>query len=203
MGDSLTELKAEYDQDNQDTKRSIGEYLHGRPSQWIAQQELASEFDIDVSGVSKHLKQFEKQDYIETKEVNDEKYAQWIGRGAGGIRYWADRIIPGPLWEAGRELRLFVTLDRLGGAFLPTLLFGFLMILGLVMGVMTYLIAEFELESVVGYTARDILVFTGICTMMASVLLLAGILWRLLVWGVAAGGLVSESSEQDSADAEE
>jgi len=200
MGDSLTELQAEYDQENQETKRTIGAYLYERPSQWIAQQDLASEFNLDGSTVSKHLKQFEQDEFIETQEIDDQRHAQWSGRGAGGIRYWADRIIPQPLWRAGRELRPYVTLDRLGGAFLPTLLFGFLMILGLVMGAATYLIAEFELASVFGYTAWDILVFTGICTMGASMLLLASVLWRLFVWGVSAIGLIPQWGDQDSAD---
>jgi hypothetical protein len=86
----------------------------------------------------------------------------------------------------------------LGGAYLPTVLFGLLMIVGLVMGVTTYLIAEFELGSIFGYTGLDILVITGILTMTASVMLLAGVLWRLVVMGATAVGVLPLWGEQAS-----
>ena len=203
MGDSLAALRAEYNQENQETKRDIGAYLYERPTQWISQQKLASEFDKDNSVISRHLDDFDDENYIDSIEINQERNVQWAGRGAGGIRYWAHRLLPQQLWRAGSELRPLLTLDRLGGAYLPTIIFGLLMILGLVMGVTTYLIAEFELGSVFGYTARDILVFTGICTMGASVLLFTAILWRLLVWGVSASGLLSLRNNPDSVDESE
>ena len=71
---------------------------------------------------------------------------------------------------------------------------------GVLMGVTTYLIAEFELGAVLGYTARDFLVLTGIYTMLASVLLLAGILWRLVVLGASAIGVLPSVNDHESAD---
>lgn len=198
MGDSLASLHAEYDQYNQSTKRNIGEYLYDRPAQWVAQQELASEFDLDRSGISKHLDDFYDEGYIHSTKEDGERYVQWDGRGAGGLQYWARELIPRQLWRAGSELRPFLTLDRLGGAYLPTLLFGLLMLVGIVLGATTYLIAEFELGSVFGYTAWDILVITGILTMVASVLLFAGILWRLLVLGAVAIGVLPLWGDADS-----
>ncbi|TQQ79149.1 hypothetical protein EGH24_12205 [Halonotius terrestris] len=200
MGGSLAALKSEYDGDNQSSKRVLGEYLYDRPAQWVAQQELASEVDLHSSVVSKHLDDFHEDGYILSKKVEGERHVQWDGRGAGGLGYWARELIPQQLWQAGSELRPFLTLDRLGGAYLPTLLFGLLMGVGLVMGVTTYLIAEFELGSVFGYTALDILVITGILTMTASVLLLAAILWRLFVLAVSAAGLLPSWSGSELGD---
>jgi predicted transcriptional regulator len=97
IGDSLAALQAEYDNENQSTKRNIGEYLYNRPAQWIAQQVLASEFDLDSSGISKHLDKFHEDGYILSKKEDGERYVQWNGRGAGGLEYWARELIPGQL----------------------------------------------------------------------------------------------------------
>ena len=64
MGDSLSELQAEYDREDQSTKREIGAYLYDRPAQWISKQKLAAEFDLDESGIAKHIGAFDDDGYV-------------------------------------------------------------------------------------------------------------------------------------------
>jgi biotin operon repressor len=200
MGDKLSELNAEYDQSNQAIKRNLGSHLYHRPAQWVSQQDLATEFEKDPSTVSRHLDDFHDDGYVISKTTESGRYVQWAGRGGGGVRYWVRELVPTQLWLAGSELRPLLRFDRFGGAYLPTLLFGLLMVVGLVMGVATYLIAEFELGGILGYSTTDILVLTGIVTVLASVFLCTAILWRLLVLGVSAMGLLPAWAQFDSAE---
>ena len=138
---------------------------------------------------------FDAEELVQMVEEGVTGYQSLSGDGP-----WARELVPQQLRQAGSELRPLLTLDRLGGAYLPTILFGLLVGIGLVMGITAYLIAEFELGAVFGYTAQDILVLTGICTMLASVLLLAGILWRLVLLGASAIAVLPSVNDHESAD---
>lgn len=171
MTSQLEELNEDYDRANQDTKREMGISLYNRPARWIAKQELADEFDIDPSVVGRHLDDFYEDGYIVSQKREGQRYVQWKGRGAGGIRYWANEVIPQQLWMAGSELRPFLKLDSLGGAYLPTILFGLLMIVGLITGVLAFIIETLPTTSVFGITTFDLVVLTGLITMFASMFL--------------------------------
>jgi hypothetical protein len=191
MGDRLAALHAEYDNDNQDTKRAIGEYLYNHPVEWVSQQAIASEFEPDVSGISKHLDDFHDDGYIHSTIRDDgQRYVQWDGRGAGGITYWSNQVLPRHLWEAGNEIRPLLTLDRLGGAYLPTILFGVLMVVGVVLGTVTVLIYYLDVRPFYGWTIPDLLILTGYLTMAASLFLVAAVLWRGFIWVMSVVGVL-------------
>ena len=181
MGDSLSELQAEYDREDQSTKREIGAYLYERPAQWISKQKLAAEFDLDESGIAKHISAFDDDGYVLLTTMDGKRYVQWDGRGAGGFRYWSKQIVPEQLWGAGNELRPFLTVDRLGGAYIPTILFGILVIFGVLMGTATFLMEYLDLDPILGWSSIDILVLTGITTMAASIFLVTAVAWRGIV----------------------
>jgi biotin operon repressor len=181
MGDSLSELQAEYDREDQSTKREIGAYLYDRPAQWISKQKLAAEFDLDESGIAKHIGAFDDDGYVLLTTMDGKRYVQWDGRGAGGFRYWSKQIVPEQLWGAGNELRPFLTVDRLGGAYIPTILFGILVIFGVLMGTATFLMEYLDLDPILGWSSIDILVLTGITTMAASIFLVTAVAWRGIV----------------------
>lgn len=117
MPNQLDDLHDQFDRANQENKRKIGEYLYYRPAQWIARQEIVNQFDIDESGVSRHIDALHEEGFLASKSTADQRYVQWNGRGAGGIEYWIRQAVPPQLWAGGSELRPLLTLTSLGGAY--------------------------------------------------------------------------------------
>lgn len=193
MSDRLDDLYDEYDRADQVTKREIGEYLYHRPGQWVAKQEIAEEFDIDPSGAGRHIDDLYEDGFVVPNKIDNKKHAQWDGRGAGGIRYWLRELVPRQLWMAGSELRPLLTLESLGGAYVPTLLFCILVLLGFMTALFAVVVAFLPSSSALGVTVADLVFLTGIVTVMASVFLLlvpfASLLEvaleRAWKWGVA------------------
>ncbi|WP_157969301.1 helix-turn-helix domain-containing protein [Haloplanus rubicundus] len=184
MPKGLEDLRERFGQDNQDTKRGIGEYLYNQPAQWVSRQELVDEFDIDESGVSRHIDDLHEEGFLTSKYVDDKRHVQWEGRGAGGIEYWIREAVPPQLWAAGSELRPLLTLDSLGGAYIPTLLFAFLVIVGFLTAIVGVAVSHLPSNSIFGMTATDLVIWTGIVTMMASVSLLLLPIAKLLDVGL-------------------
>jgi hypothetical protein len=180
MPDRLADLRNQFNRADQEKKRQIGEYLYSRPAQWVSRQEIVDEFDIDESGVSRHIDSLHEAGYLQTKFIDDQRYVQWDGRGAGGLRYWVREATPPQLWAAGSELRPLFSLDSLGGAYLPTLLFGILILIGFFSGIVTVVLVYLPSNSALGITATDMVFLTGIVTMMAAVFLLIIPVARLL-----------------------
>lgn len=192
MSNRLNDLYDEFNRADQVTKREIGKYVYYRPAQWVAKQEIAEQFDIDPSGAGRHIDDFYDAEFVVTKKIDGQKYAQWNGRGAGGIRYWLREAIPLQLWTASSELRPLLTLESLGGAYVPTVLFGVLVLLGLITGFFAVVVAYLPSNSALGVTVTDLVFLTGIVTVMAAVFLLLvpfasaleAILERTWKWGV-------------------
>lgn len=170
MTDQKEELHKKYNRADQTKIRGIGEYLFHRPAHWISRQEIVEEFEIDESGVSRHIDTLHEDGFIASKYDDGQRYVQWEGRGAGGIEYWMREAIPPQIWAAGSELRPLLTLDSLGGAYFPTLLFGGLVLLGFTTAIFAVIIAYHPSDSVFGVTVTEVVVLTGILTIMASVL---------------------------------
>ncbi|WP_144798978.1 hypothetical protein [Halorubrum depositum] len=180
MPDRLADLRNQFNRADQEKKRQIGEYLYSRPARWVSRQEIVGAFDIDESGVSRHIDGLHEAGYLQTKYIDDQRYVQWDGRGAGGIRYWVREATPPQLWAAGSELRPLFSLDSLGGAYVPTLLFGILILIGFFSGIVTVVVVYLPSNSALGVTATDMVFLTGIVTMMAAVFLLIIPVARLL-----------------------
>ena len=201
MSNQLDEFQTEYDRADQDTKRAIGEYLYRRPAQWVAKQEIAEVFEIDPSVAGRHLDDFYEDGFVVTSKIDGQKHAQWDGRGAGGVRYWLRELVPQQLWMAGSELRPLFTLESLGGAYVPTLLFGVLVLMGFITGLFVVLVAYLPTDSALGVTVTDLVFLSGIITVMASVFLLLVPFARLLEvalvrawnWGV----VLAKNENQD------
>jgi hypothetical protein len=153
MPDRLADLRDQFNRADQEKKRQIGEYLYSRPARWVSRQEIVDEFDIDESGVSRHIDSLHEAGYLQTKFIDDQRYVQWDGRGAGGLRYWVREATPPQLWAAGSELRPLFSLDSLGGAYLPTLLFGILILIGFFSGIVTVVLVYLPLNSALGVTS--------------------------------------------------
>jgi biotin operon repressor len=94
MSNRLRKLCAEFDRSDQEIKRDIGRYLHDRPAQWISKQELVDEFNIDESGVGRHIQGLHDEGYLLTTKRDKQLHAQWHGRGAGGLEYWVQQATP-------------------------------------------------------------------------------------------------------------
>lgn len=169
MTSQLEELRDQFDRADQENKRRIGEYIYHRPARWIPRQEIVEEFDIDESGVSRHIDALYEEGFLTSKRINGQRYVQWNGRGAGGVEYWIRQAIPPQLWAAGSELRPLLTLDFLGGAYVPTLFFGGLVLVGFSTAIFAVVIAYSPTGSILGVTVTEVVVLTGIITIMASV----------------------------------
>jgi len=169
MSSELERLYDRFNHSNQQKKRMIGEYIHERPAKWIPRQELIKEFDLDESVITRHIDSIYEEGFILSKRVDGQRYVQWNGRGSGGLEYWIRRSLPPQVWEAGSEIRPLLTTDRLGGAYVPMLLFGCLAVLGFSTGLLTVLVAFYPSDAIFGITVLDLIVVTGLATMMASV----------------------------------
>lgn len=185
MNDTLDDLHTQFDRADQENKRKIGEYLYNRPAQWVPRQEIVEKFDIDESGVSRHIDALYEEGFLLTKTVDGQRYVQWNGRGAGGIEYWIRQAIPPQLWAAGSELRPLLTLDSLGGAYAPTILFGILITIGLITGGFAVFVAYLPSDSIFGIALFEIVILTGMVTILASVLLLLIPFSKLLEYGIS------------------
>lgn len=202
MNDSLEDLNTQFNRADQEIKREIGEYLYNRPAQWIPKSILVNQFDIDESGVTRHVNDLHEEGYLQTKYVDRQLYVQWEGRGAGGIEYWLRELIPPQMWEAGSNLRPLLTLESLGGAYIPTLFFGILLLSGLLAGLIGIVIALLPAESLFGVEVIEVTLLTGMITVMASTFfflipfsrLLERFLWRLVNY---AKNLLSGDSEEE------
>jgi hypothetical protein len=199
MTKTLEELKETYSREDQKIKRDIGRFIYERPAQWIPRQTLVDYFDIDESGVSRHAEHLYEDEFILRKKENGQSYVQWNGRGAGGFGYWLRQIIPSQIWSAGSELRPLLTIDRLGGAYLPTILFVLLFFVGIVTALFAIVVAYFPSNSVWGFTTGNLVFLTGAITVTASLSLVLGILGRVLemalhrAWSRIKGSAQSES----------
>lgn len=202
MSELLDEVKGKFDREDQQVKRDIAEYLYRQPGQWISKQELVDQFDIDESGVGRHLDDLHDFGAIQSKTGDTQRFVKWDGRGVGGLRYWTRRAIPDELWVVGEDLRVFLTPSVLGGAFVPTLAFVLLLCLGLATALFTTVLMFLPVDSLLGITVLDAFAITGLITMLASVLLalvpaarlLEAIVWRL--WPEADGQEVNRNSEE-------
>lgn len=172
MTDQLEKLYNQFDRADQGNKRLLAKYLYDRPAQWIPRQEIVDQFDIDESGVSRHIDALHEGGFITSKYEGDQRYVQWNGRGAGGLEYWLRQAVPSQLWAAGSELRPLLTLNFLGGAYVPTILFGGLVLTGFITAIFAVFISYFHSNSILGLTVTEVVVLTGIVTILASVLLL-------------------------------
>lgn len=180
MTQELDGLYDRFNRADQENKRKIGKYLHDKPGQWTARQELVEEFDIDESGITRHLDTLHEEGFLTSKFMDDQRYVQWEGRGAGGIEYWMRQAIPNQLWAAGNELRPLLTLESLGGAYVPTLLFGGLVVTGFLTAISAVLISYLPSNSIFGLTVVDLVIVTGLITVLASILFILIPFARLL-----------------------
>lgn len=168
MSQQLDSLKEEFDRDDQDTKRTIGQYIHDNPGRWISRKEIVDEVDIDESGVSRHIDKLHEEGYLLSKKVDEQRHVQWNGRGAGGIEYWIHQIVPPQARTAGSELKPLLTLERLGGAYVPTILFGVFVLLGFMCGIFAVVLSHTPSDSFAGVTTDQVVYLAGIATIFAS-----------------------------------
>ncbi|OYR83589.1 hypothetical protein DJ71_10020 [Halorubrum sp. E3] len=102
------------------------------------------------------------------------------------------------MWSAGSELRPLLTIDRLGGAYLPTILFVILFFVGIVTALSAIVVSYFPSNSVLGFSAGNLVFLTGAITVTASLSLVLGIVGRVLemalyrVWNYITGSVQSE-----------
>lgn len=193
MSEQLESLKSKYDRADQETKRRIGEYIHNRPARWVTKRQIVEEFEIDESGVSRHLEDFYDDEFVMSKLKDGERVVQWEGKGSGGFEYWIRQLIPPQLWAASNELRPLFTLNFLGGAYAPTIIFFLLFFLGTFMGLFSIIIAFYPSKTVLGFTTTSGVILTGLVTIFASLLLvtiplakmLEVALWRAWHWGTS------------------
>jgi hypothetical protein len=197
MPDQLERLEMEYDRSDQQTKREIGRHIYDKPGRWITKEEIVGNFDIDESGVSRHLDHLHDNEFIVSKKENGERLVQWNGRGSGGIEYWLRQLIPSQIQAATNELRPLLTLDSLGGAYIPTLVFGLLTVLGFLMGLLSVLIAFHPSESVFGFTTTSGVILTGFVTILASVILVTIPFARMLEVAIWRTWDQASSTEKD------
>lgn len=198
MTNTLEELQETYSRGDQQIKRDIGRFIYERPAQWIPRQTLVDYFDIDESGVSRHVEQLYEDEFIQKKKESGQSYVQWRGRGAGGFGYWLRQIVPSQMWSAGSELRPLLTIDRLGGAYLPTILFVILFFVGIATALSAIVVSYFPSNSVLGFSAGNLVFLTGAITVTASLSLVLGIVGRVLemalhrAWNYVTGSVQSE-----------
>lgn len=173
MTDELDELYNEFNRDDQEVKRDIGKYIHDLPGRWIAKRQILDRVDLDESGVSRHLSDLHENGFLRTKYGEDgQLYVRWNGRGAGGFGYWVRRAIPSWMLQIGKEIRPVFTLDTLGGAYVPTILFILLLLIGLATAIFTVIITYAPMDSIYGIGVLDAVLATGMITILASVVLL-------------------------------
>lgn len=190
MADRLNELHETYSSANQETKRAIGEYLYDRPGVWVPKTKFEKVIDIDESGVSRHLDDLHEDEFLRTEYDDGQLYVQWRGRGSGGMGYWVRRAVPPQVYGAIVELRPLLTLEALGGAYVPTLMFGFLLLFGFTTALLVVLVSYLPMDSLFGITVLEAIGMTGAATVMASVFfvlipvarLIERVLWRLWLW---------------------
>lgn len=188
MSDLLDDVEERFDRGDQQVKRDIARYLYHQPGQWIAKQELTDLFEIDESGIGRHLDDLHDFGAIQSKTENTRRFVKWNGRGIGGFRYWIRKAIPDELWIVGEDLRAFLTPSVLGGAYIPTLAFVLLLCFGLATALFTTFLLFLPMDSLFGITVVTAFAITGLVTMSASVLLalvpvarlLDAIVWRLM-----------------------
>lgn len=180
MTRTLEELYETYPRNDQETKRAIGEFLYEQPAHWIPRHTIVEHFDIDESGVSRHINDLYEDEFIQSTKEDGERLIQWKGRGAGGVDYWLCQMIPSQMWAAGSELRPFLTLESLGGAYIPTVLFGVLSLVGIFAGLSVIVTSYLPSETLFGLTVVDLIFLTGAITVAASLLLILSIFGRLL-----------------------
>lgn len=172
MSKELDRLLNTFDQENQTSKREIGKYLHDRPGKWIPKSDLEELTGLDESVVGRHVQDLHDEGFVQSKLGDDgQLYARWNASGAGGFEFWLRRTVPSELREAGETARPLLTLDYLGGAYVPTLLMGLLYIVGFCMGISTVVISHYPGDSILGITVIDTLLIAGFVTVFASVLL--------------------------------
>lgn len=172
MPHQLDAVRDEFDREDQQIKHEIAAYLFYRPGRWVAKPELVERFDIDESGISRHLDHLHDSGYVQSKtEVGGKRYVKWNGRGVGGLSYWIRAAIPDAFWEVGENLRDLLQPTRLGGAFVPTFAFVMLLCLGLIAAFATIILSYLPGDSLFGITIWDTLAWTGLFTVLASVLL--------------------------------
>ena len=180
MANPSDKLDEQYPRENQETKKEIGVFLSERPAQWITRGEIVQQFDIDESGVSRHIDDLYDDEFIQSTKEGGERHVQWKGRGVGGFEYWLRQLIPSQMWAAGNELRPLLTLDRLGGAYIPTILFGILFIVGIVTGLLTLVVTNLPSDSAFGITTSDLIIITGAITTFASFFLVLAVVFGVL-----------------------
>lgn len=180
MTDQIEELKEQFDRADQEPKRKLGMYLAARPARWVPRQDLVDHLKIDESGVTRHVDTLHDEGYLVSKREEGKRYLMWNGRGVGGFGYWMRQAIPSHFWAAGRELRPLFTLDSLGGAYVPTLLFGTLSLIGFLTAIFTVILSYLPMDSIFGITVTDAFILTGLATIMASVLFVLVPFTRLL-----------------------
>lgn len=202
MSRQLKSLEEQFDRGDQDTKRTIGEYVHDNPGRWVSREELVDEVEIDESGVSRHLDHLHDEGYFLSKSPDDQRFVQWNGRGAGGIDYWIRQIIPRQARAAGNEIRPLLTLDSLGGAYLPTFLFGVFVILGFLCGIFAVILSHAPGDTIAGVTMGQVVSLAGLATIFASTVFVFIPVAKLLDMGLQKLiewlRTTSESDEQDS-----
>ncbi len=184
MSDKLDQVHEQFPRKDQENKRKIAEYLYNRPGQWVPRQELVEQFDIDGSGITRHINALHDEQFLLSTGDDDQRKVKWNGRGAGGVEYWLRQMIPKQLWVAGSELRPLLTLDSLGGAYVPTLLFGILVLIGFLTGIFAIVVSYFPSDSALGVTATDAVFLSGMITVMASLIFLLIPISKLLDHGI-------------------
>lgn len=190
MSDRLDRLRQMYSRDDQESKRRIGKLIYDKPGHWVAKTELVDALGIDESGVSRHLDDLHEDGFLKTKYQDGQLFVQWNGPGAGGFKYRLRLALPPQLWRAGLEIRPLFTINSLGGAYVPTLMFAFLMLIGFLAGLFTVVVSYLPTNSVFGVTVVEAIGFTGGATVFASVtlvlipvaILLDKGLWKLWHW---------------------
>lgn len=67
MTNTLEKLQETYSRGDQQVKRDIGRFIYERPAQWIPRQTLVDYFDIDESGVSRHVEHLYEDEFIQKR----------------------------------------------------------------------------------------------------------------------------------------
>ncbi|QZX99387.1 hypothetical protein [Halobaculum rubrum] len=202
MAKQLKSLNQQFNRADQETKREIGEYVHQNPGRWIPKEELVEVAGIDESGVSRHIESLHEEEYVLSKMDDGQRHVQWNGRGAGGLEYWIRQIIPPQVRAASSELRPLLTLETLGGAYLPTILFGVFVILGLLCGVFAVIISFTPSGSLFGFNAKQIVFLAGSSTIFAAAFFVAIPIAKLIdagvgrIWNIMTGEPESDGQEE-------
>jgi hypothetical protein len=168
MDGQLERLHDFYPRKDQEKKREIAKYVYNRPGRQIPRQEIVEEFDIDDSGVSRHINDLHDDRFLLTTGDGDQRYVRWNGRGSGGVEFWVRQAIPNEVWEAWKELRPLLTISSLGGAYVPTVLFVLLSLIGFLTAIFSIVASYTPSNSVFGVTVANAVYLTGLFTVTAS-----------------------------------